>query len=312
MPRWPLLMALLALTAALAGCGDDGQPLTPKSSPTRIVFVSARNVNTEIWVMNGDGSEQRQLTFTSNNSGSPSWSSDGTRILFTRWWMVGPALKSGLFRMKSDGSEVACLDSIPDGYYGSPHYSPDGTKIVCERNANSARQVWLLNADGSGPINLTPGGEQGASPEWSPDGTRIVYSRATAIGWRIYTMKPDGSDTLKVLETNVANSNQYQPSWSPDGASIAYVDDHGVHGATEFTWIDIVNANGTNVRPVTPLTNGIRSEPCWSRDGLRIAYRDDIYPADIFSVNPDGTNVINVSRYPAAHDISPDWGPAVR
>jgi Tol biopolymer transport system component len=213
-----------------------------------------------------------------------------------------------LFRMKSDGTEVTCLDSIPDVYYGSPHYSPDGTKIVCERNG----EVWLLNADGTSQVNLTPGAEEGFAPEWSPDGTRIIYSRGTPIGRRIYTMKPDGTDTLKVIETGVANSNQYQPSWSPDGASVVYVDDHGVHGGFDFTWIDIANADGTNIRPISPATDGTRSEPCWSPDGHRIAYRDDIYPADIFSVNPDGTDVINVSHYAAAHDINPDWGPAAR
>ena len=79
---------------------------------------------------------------------------------------------------------------------------------------------------------------------------------------------------------------------------------------TDFTWIDIANADGTNIRPVTPLTDGIRSEPCWSPDGSRIAYRDDIFPADIFSVNPDGSGLVNVSNFPGAHDINPDWGPA--
>jgi len=303
------MMIALGVTAVLAGCSDD--PMQPKANQTRIVFSSARVLNHEIWVMNADGTDQKQLTFTSNNSGYPSWSPDGSTILFTRWWLVGPGVRSGLFRMKSDGSEEACLDSIPDAYYGSPHSSPDGTKIVCERSGpGGSREVWLLDADGSNPINLTPGGARGAYPEWSPDGTRIVYSRETAIGWRIYTMRPDGSDTLKVLETGVANSNQYQPSWSPDGRSIVYVDDHGVHTTTDFAWIDIADTDGTNIRPVTPLTDGIRSEPCWSPDGLRIAYRDDIYPADIFSVNPDGRNVVNVSRYAGAHDISPDWGPA--
>jgi Tol biopolymer transport system component len=292
------------IALALTGCGDA--PTVPNPSQARIVFVSARILNTEIWSMNADGSDQKQLTFTTNNNGSPSWSPDGSTILFTRWWMAGPTLRSGLFRMKSDGSEATCLDSIPDAYYASPHDSPDGTKIVCERSGvNGAREVWLLNADGSGAISLAPG----SSPEWSPNGTRIVYSRHTESGWRIYTMKSDGTDTLKVLETGVANSNQYQPSWSPDGASIAYVDDHGVHASTDFTWIDLVNADGSNIRPLTPLTDGIRSEPCWSRDGSRIAYRDDIYPADIFTVNPDGSDVINVSHYSTAHDISPDWGP---
>jgi Tol biopolymer transport system component len=68
----------------------------------------ARAVNTEIWVMNADGTEQKQLTFTTNNSGAPSWSPDGSRILFTRWWLVGAAVRSGVFRMKSDGSETTC------------------------------------------------------------------------------------------------------------------------------------------------------------------------------------------------------------
>jgi len=260
MPRLQLVVTALALVAVLAGCSDD--PTQPKANQTRIVFTSARVLNSEIWSMNADGTDQRQLTSTQDNSGSPSWSADGSTILFTRWWRVGSGVRSGVFRMKSDGSETTCLDSIPDAYYASPHESPDGTKIVCERSApNGYREIWLMNADGSGAIDLTPADEQGASPEWSPDGTRIIFSRGTWIGWRIYTMSPHGSDTLKVVETGIANSNQYQPSWSPDGASIVYVDDHGVQESTDFTWIDIANADGTNIRPLTPLTDGLRSSP---------------------------------------------------
>ena len=306
------LACSVLLAALLTGCGDDN-PVGPASSQTRIVFASARtSIYPQIYVMNADGSDQVRLTSTSRNDGYPSWTKDGSHIVFDRLWQdAGQTSWSGIFRMKKDGSEVTCLDSIPDVIRSSPRVSPDGTKIAFTQYGPRT-EVWVMNADGSGAVNLTPAPEGGEDPDWSPDGTRIVYARSTDQGSRIYTMKSDGSDTVKVVETGIANSFQVQPRWSPDGTRIVFVDNRG--STAQMTWIYVVHADGSNPTPVTPLTDGLRDRPSWSPDGQRIAYRDayrdgHVADAEIYSIGVDGSGMTNVSQFPSAHDLSPDWGP---
>lgn len=306
-------LAAPVLLTLIVGCGDDS-PSGPGHAPqSRILFVSPRpTIQTEIWVMNADGTDQMRLTYNALYDGAPSWSPDASHIVFTRWWLdANQRVWSGIFRMNPDGSSEACLDSFPDTYCGPPRVSPDKSQIVFDQSG----EVWIMNADGTQAHSLTTGSEQGSYPDWSPDGSRIVYSRQGPEGMRIYTMSPTGTDTVKVLETGVANSFQVQPRYSPDGTKIAYVDNRGIGGNPDMTWIYVMGADGSNPTPVTPLTDGLRDWPTWSPDGTRIAYRDNYRnggadrDAEIYSIGIDGTGETNVSRYPAAHDISPDWGP---
>jgi Tol biopolymer transport system component len=306
----------LALVALLAGCGGDSDPAGPASRQSRIVFASARiTILPEIYVMNADGTDQIRLTYSSAGGGQPSWSPDGSSIVFHRRWQdATQRWWSGIFRMKDDGSEQVCIDSIADVFRVSPRFSPDGSKIAfCQLGGRF--EVWVMNADGSGAVNLTPDPGQGADPDWSPDGTRIVYSRnVPGLGWRIYTMRSDGSDTVKVVETGVPNSHQTEPRWSHDGTRIAYVDNRGVNTNPNMNWIYVVHPDGSNPTPVTPLTDGYRDWPSWSPDDRKIAYRDNyrngnVADAEIYTINVDGSEETDVSRFAAGHDFTPDWGP---
>src|SRR5262245_39745191 len=103
-PRLAVILALVLLGVG-TGCGDDS-PTKPKLKQTRILFSSpGAAVGSEVWMMNADGSGQVPITHSANISGYPSWSPDGQRILFTRWWTVGGTnVWSGIFRMNADGS----------------------------------------------------------------------------------------------------------------------------------------------------------------------------------------------------------------
>lgn len=310
----PIQIVAAIVATIVAGCADD--PADP--GQTRIAFASARGtLTTDIYVMNADGSGQRRLTFNPRGAGEPSWSPDGSYIVFQRRWQdATQRWWGGIFRVRPDGFGETCIDSIADAFQVSPRVSPDGSKIAfCQIGVDTGTvEVWVMNADGSAPVNLTPDPAWSNYPDWSPDGTRIVYARQTAsLPSRIYTMKSDGSDTVRVVETGVANSFQTEPRWSPDGSKIAYVDNRG--SLDQLSWIYVVHADGSNVAPVTPLTDGLRDWPSWSPDGQKIAYRDNyrngaVADGEIYMIGADGSGETNVTRFPAAHDITPDWGPA--
>jgi TolB protein len=200
----------------------------PTWSPdgTRIAFASepiAGEHSSEIAIMNADGSGVTRLTSAEPDtpglvSGSPDWSPDGTRIVFTR---AGP-IDSSLLIINSDGTGLQVLDE--PFYTGVPAWSPDSSRIAFYSND----QVFVMHADGSNPINLTAAEGHNTYPDWSPDGTRIVFAaeRGTdnqpigAGNHAIYVMNADGSGQTRL--TNNPMATEGAPAWSPDGTRIAF------------------------------------------------------------------------------------------
>jgi Tol biopolymer transport system component len=154
------------LTKLTSGSGQNGS-VTWSPDGKQIAFASNRDPDGmwKIWVMNVDGSNQRRLTDIQNPSipkfygGQPSWSPDGTKILFNRFREI--------FVMNADGSNARPLTNDPNrrGMYLSPRWSPDGTKIVTTfyqetRNGiDSAKEIIVMNADGSNQINISNRGK---------------------------------------------------------------------------------------------------------------------------------------------------------
>jgi Tol biopolymer transport system component len=156
------------------GGGDDRAPVySPNGS--RILFDSTRDGNTEIYVMNADGSNQRRLTDDDGEDWGATWSPDGSQIAFN-------SDRTGameIYLMAADGTGVTRLtrDEIWDT---SPSWSPDGSRIAYTRNNQSGiGQVWSMKTDGTDQRNLsrspnTP--DQLWTGGWGRDG-RIVFGR---------------------------------------------------------------------------------------------------------------------------------------
>ena len=138
----------------------------PAWSPdgTRIVFISARTGTDQVWLMNADGSDQRQLTVDASVKGQlPDWKPDGTEIAY--------ASGSAIFVMNADGSNQRQLThpSSSASDFGSA-WSPDGTQIAFVRTSSETEQtVYIVNADGSGAHAVYPLGLQ-LVPGWQPRG----------------------------------------------------------------------------------------------------------------------------------------------
>jgi len=103
--------------------------------------------------------------------------------------------------------------------------------IVFRRSTGESSEIYLLNADESGMINLTNYPTHYESPKWSPDGTKIAFVSNRDGNMDIYVMNEDGSGV-----TNLSNDPDYNHSmaWSPDGTKIAFVTESNQMGNLEI------------------------------------------------------------------------------
>ena len=265
--------------------------------PRRIAFSSNRDGDSDIYVMNADGSGVTQLTNHPEFDGYPAWSASGEQIAFT-------SDRDGdwdIYVMNADGSGVTRLADHPE-WDAEPAWSASGEQIAFSSNQDGDWDIYVMNADGSGLTRLTdhPGLHQ--SPDWSPDGGHIAFTsvRQDDEGWNIHVMNADGSGVTQL--TNHPEFDGY-PAWSPDGSRIAFSSDR------DGDWdIYVMNADGSGLTRLTDNAEDDRN-PDWSPDGRRIAFTSDRDGDwDIYVMNADGSGVTRLTDHPE-WDAEPAWSP---
>jgi len=191
----------------------------------------------DIWTMDADGGNLRQLTNAPGDDSHPKWSADGTRIFFNSP-RATPDLEADwssqwhdVYSMAPDGSDVQrhtdckCVITYP-------HPSPDGTMLVMRRAYDTAGMGWNLSPttrnseivvakiDGSDATNLTNDPAFDGWPTWTPDSKWIVFASNRAKQYRssqLYAVRPDGTDLRSLTHGDLSHA---QPSVSADGNHI--------------------------------------------------------------------------------------------
>ena len=269
-----------------------GQRIDPTGN---IAFRSARDGNTEIYVMNFDGEGQGNLTRSVADEFLATWAPDGGRIAFD----TVRDRDREIFDMNSDGTDVRNLTNS-NSNNSLPAWSPNGLLIAFDSDRDGDREIYVMNANGTNQTRLTF--EPGADlwPTWSPDSSQIAFVSYRDGNPEVYLMNVNGTE-----QTNLTNqpAGDYRPVWSPDGRDIAFHTNRD--GNRE---IYLMNPDGSGQRN---LTNHLSDDwyPSWSPGSAHIAFtsiRDG--NREIYRMYDDGSGLKNLTNNPG-DDWAPSWGP---
>jgi len=261
---------------------DDGGEVGGGS--VQIAFGTDRDGNSEVYIMDTDGTNQTNLSNNPASDANPAVSPDGTKILF----ISGRDLNNEVYVMDADGTNQTNLSNNA-AKEDKPAWSNDGTKIVFRTDRDVDFEIYTMDADGTNQTNISNNAAKDEDPAWSPDGTKIAFRTDRDVDTEIYVMDADGTNPVNL--TNSSLSGEFSPAWSPDGTKIAFVSDRD--GNNE---IYVMNSDGTGQ---TRLTNNAAKEetPEWSSDGTKIVFvTDRDVDKEIYVMDTDGTNQTNLSN----------------
>ena len=267
------------------------------SRRTKIAFTSWREGNGDIYVMDGDGSNQRRVTVNPARDEYPAWSPDGKKIAFVSNRNNVNKDHKQIWAIDADGKNpIRLTDGLVDSY---PDWSPDGTKIVYDAHLHPEEHhvapagITVMDADGNNKRLLT---REGAHPTWSPDSKRIAFISAVDVISHVFVMDADGRNRMQLTHDFV---RKRLPSWSHDGRRIAYVGDNVI-------WV--VDSDGENPRQLT--WHVTEEHPTWSPDSGSIAFTSrgrDPGIVGIYTVDVTNGAVDALPRDPDVLNYDPDW-----
>jgi TolB protein len=262
----------------------------------------------EVFSMNPDGTGAVNLSQNPISDLEPSWSADGSRLLFTRGFFSDYEVWS----MNADGTDQRDLSNDPHADI-NPAWSPDGAIVFSSdrdisSDFTSNFDIWLMNSDGSDQRQLTSNSGadvQDGQVAWSPDGRQIAFAHGVREGHRISVIDV-ATKATEVLTGGPGDDTE--PNWSPDGRKLAFASTRT--GAGDIYAMD---ADGSGLVRLTDSERRDR-DPVWSPDGTKIAFigaRTDFDNAggDIWVMNADGSQPTNLTSSQTRLHYQVDWQP---
>ena len=251
--------------------------MAPVSLRGQIGFVSTRDGNSDIFLMDAQGNNQRSFSAINSpdDDRSPSITPSGARIVWSSNRPNGANDSNfEIYTARADGSNVEAYtndrgDFAPEDI--EPVISPDGLKIAWTTTRGGNRNIATMDITGGNQVVLTSGNDDTDSePAWTSDSRSIVFYSARDGQRGIYIMNANGSNQRALLVTPDGSGARYrQPALSPNGQLLAVAFDAG-----DSSTISLRNLDGTEASTQFNAGSGfeVRRHPSFSPDGSRLIY----------------------------------------
>ncbi len=270
----------------------------PGIAESKIYFVSDRSGHKEIWVMDYDGSNQRQLTSLGSISLSPRISPDGSRLAFSS------LTKSG-WDILMYSVDLNRLVGFPHfgGTNLSPAWSPDSTRIAFSSSRTGDNEIYICDANGANPHRMTANKGPDVSPAWNrKTGSQIAFVSGRTGLPQIYTMESDGTNQQRMTDQGYAVS----PNWAPNGQflTMAWTRKYGPGdpGSSDIYLMDIASKQWVQLTH----DGGRNDFPFWAPDGRHIVFQSSRSgKEEIWMMLADGTKLHQLTF--TGRNTQPDW-----
>lgn len=321
-----LAALLLAATLSVEDYATMPQVSAPRWSPDgkQIAYVVTKadlsktisTYDSDLWLIDADGRNDRRLTFTTNADFRPRWSPDGTRIAF----LSDRGGRNAVYVLDARGGEAKALTNEPTPLREF-EWSPDGKQIAFTRIdegtgegeprvvGENTRQLhlYVIDVESGKSRKLTSGDLTTFAFDWAPDGSEIVVARGAG----------NGLDALHATDLHIVSvrdgavrplvvrpGHDNNPRYSPDGKSIVFTSAGGVgHWLVEFD-VHVVPSGGGTPRKVSGVYDRTPDNYAWTEDsrGLWIEGPLDI-SAQVSRINIDGSGFTKVLSEASDADV---------
>ncbi len=252
---------------------------------TKIAFSCDKTGKKEIYTMNFDGSEVRQITKNRSISMGAAWNTDGSKLAYSVFNRHSDNTKNiDLFDYNFNTGAMRLL-SNRKGINSGASYAPNGKQLALTLSYSGNPEIYLLNIDSRTTSKLTSSLGVDVDPSFSPDGSKLAFVSSRAGKPMVYTMSLSNPSDVK----RITYAGQYNatPNWSPDGKKIVFAG--WIEGHFD---IFTVTADGSKIERYTK-NEGNNEDPSFSPDGSMIAFSSNRAGREkgIYVMNADGTNV---------------------
>jgi Tol biopolymer transport system component len=308
----PSLMLPLLVSAVVVGCvllyRAHGYAWLSPSLYARIAFMSDRQGNWQLYMMDRNGSHLRNLTNSPSNDGVAVHSPGQNWLIFTSD-RNGPSPNLDLFMMDLEGQNVHNLTPGSGSNGIAIALSPDGKNLAFSSKQSGSTKVLVAQVSAGellAPLNLSERDQAGSFDDWSPKTDLMLMTVSSGVG-RLSLLTSDLAGNIHRVLTD-ASYLAFGGRWSPDGKQVAFMARQSGGQAINIYRIDAAGGEPVNLTQ----SNSNNGFPQWSPDGSKIAFISDRDGnLEIYVMNADGKHLTNLTNNPADDASSGDfvWSP---
>jgi TolB protein len=270
----------------------------PGIARTKVAYVSEQGAARELFVMDYDGYDARQLTADGFLNLMPRWSPDRRFLVFTAYRNRNTQDIDMIELATGKRWTIVSLG----GLNITPALSPDGNFMAFASSFEGNSELYRLDTRTKARQRLTVNASGDLSPSWSPSGRELAFTSDRSGGPQVFLMSGDGTNVRRLTFEGDYNA---APAWSPRGNWIAYV----CRTPKKEYKLCVITPDGQKRVQLTT-GPGVDDSPSWSPDGRHLVFSSTADgKSQIYMINADGKDLERIT-FTGTHNSAPTWSPA--